>query len=155
MVGPFFGRLFVYKQTYLSQKMLKLRECIFCCFVNKIQKGNFIMPIVVFTVALVLGISSPEYQDLENTLMVMVHIQSLLLIPVKRVYETQDMRLLQENLSCSNRSRLIIKMQGLSVVNKMNCTQLAKAAQDDVSLRRAEPSTRSLSALRRIKPCAS
>ncbi len=63
MAGPFFGRLFVYKQTYLSQKMLKLRQCIFCCFVNKIQKGNFIMPIVVFTVALVLGISSPGYQE--------------------------------------------------------------------------------------------
>ena len=35
----------------------------FRCFVNKIRKGNFIMPIVAFTVALFLGISSPEYQE--------------------------------------------------------------------------------------------
>ena len=63
MAGPFFGRLFVNKQTYLSRRMPKLGQCIFCRFVNKTQKGNFIMPIVVFTVALVLGISSPEYQE--------------------------------------------------------------------------------------------
>jgi len=31
--------------------------------VNKIEKGNLIMPIVIFTLAVVLGLSSPEYQE--------------------------------------------------------------------------------------------
>ena len=30
---------------------------------NKIEKGNLIMPIVIFTLAVVLGLSSPEYQE--------------------------------------------------------------------------------------------
>ena len=83
------------------------------------------MPIVVFTVALFLGVSSPEYQEFRKH-------------------------------SNGNGAYSISFVNPCKTgLRDTNCNQLAQADQGDLSLRRAEPSTRSLSALRRIKPCAS
>ena len=93
------------------------------------------MPILAFTIALFLGVSSPQYQEFRKHSNGNAAYSITFVDPCETGHEIPDMRLLQQNLSCSNRSRLIINRQVLSVVNKSDCKQLAQAAQDDVSLR--------------------
>ena len=82
------------------------------------------MPIVVFTVALVLGISSPEYQEFRKHSNGNDAYSISFVDPCETVYEIQDMPC--SSKICLVQTEPLAERGSLSVVNKTNCNQLAR-----------------------------